>query len=647
MLVAFARPEVHELFPRLWADRSLQELNLGELSHKASERLVRHVLGERATDDVVASVLDRAGGNAFYLEELMRGVADGNDAALPETVLAMVQARLEALSPETRRVLRAASVYGQRFWFDGVRALLGGDTRAGTLEPALAELVEREVIATRDDVTFAGERAFVFRHAFLREAAYAMLTEHDRALGHKLAASWLESRGERDAVVLGEHFERGGEPARAVAWYARAAGQALEGNDFPAAVRIAERAVACGASGNTLGELRRIEAEAHKWSGSLAETERLGREALTLLQRGSSSWCSAAGEVVAAVGRRGHHDMVAEIANDLIESARLDGLSPPVVICLARAGVQLLLAGHPSAQFVFDTLDAVDAEKLAADDPAAAAHLSQMQSMRASVAGEPMRYIARSEAAQVLFDRAGDLRNGFAQRGRVAYARMGLGDYARAAEGYRDAIRDAERVGVLSAVNYARHNLGLALLRLGALDEALVVEREALTAAVAQSDPRLEGACRMYLAQIHVARGEFDDAEREAREAVAVVEPTPPLRVPALATLAEVLLARDKLDEARGVAIAGVAQLDALHQVDEGQMQVLLVDAETLEAQGDRPAARTAIARARDALLARATKIQNPEARTAFLDRIPEHERILACAREWIDEATSEVPLIR
>ena len=75
----------------------------------------------QASDTLVARLVERAGGNAFYLEELIRAVAEGKGDALPETVLAMVQAASSALEVDARRVLRAASVFGQAFWRGGVR----------------------------------------------------------------------------------------------------------------------------------------------------------------------------------------------------------------------------------------------------------------------------------------------------------------------------------------------------------------------------------------------------------------------------------------------------------------------------------------------------------------------------------------------
>jgi serine/threonine protein kinase len=177
MVLAVARPEIEELFPKLWAERRVQPLPLGELTARASEKLVREVLGARAAQKDVSAIVERAAGNVFYIEELIRAVAEGKGGALPETVLAMTEARLESLDPEARRVLRAASIFGQSFWTRGIAALLGGSDRTEPVTEWLRTLAEREYVAKRPDSRLPAEEEMFFRHALLREAAYAMLTE--------------------------------------------------------------------------------------------------------------------------------------------------------------------------------------------------------------------------------------------------------------------------------------------------------------------------------------------------------------------------------------------------------------------------------------------------------------------------------------
>src|SRR5262249_28741771 len=158
LVLGLGRPEVHQTFPGLWSGRSVEEVHLGRLPRKAGESLVRGVLGSAVSSEAVTSLVERADGNALFLEELIRAVADGQNAASPETVLPIARARGEALEGEGRRVLRAASVFGQTFREEGVSPLLGGLRAHGWIR----NLIDQEVIAP------AGDAGFRFRHALVR-----------------------------------------------------------------------------------------------------------------------------------------------------------------------------------------------------------------------------------------------------------------------------------------------------------------------------------------------------------------------------------------------------------------------------------------------------------------------------------------------
>src|SRR5262249_42045806 len=147
---------------------------------------------------------------------------------------------------------------------------------------------------------FAGEVEYVFRHAIFRDAAYAMLTDADRALGHRLAAGWLDAAGEKQPLVLAEHFERGGAPARAIPEDARAAEEALARDDFAGARARAGRGVGCGAEGEELGRLRLLIAEAHNWRAEEKDAEWSAGQALGLVARHSAAWFDAARQALAA-----------------------------------------------------------------------------------------------------------------------------------------------------------------------------------------------------------------------------------------------------------------------------------------------------------------------------------------------------------
>src|SRR5207248_3633952 len=131
---------------------------------------------------------------------------------------------------DAKRALRAASVFGETFWRGGVAALVARST--SDVDAWLADLVEHEVVERRAGASLAGESELSFRHALVRDAAYAMVVDRDRTNAHKLAAEWLTGVGSRDPIALARHWELGGEPARAAASYARAADDALDAADL-------------------------------------------------------------------------------------------------------------------------------------------------------------------------------------------------------------------------------------------------------------------------------------------------------------------------------------------------------------------------------------------------------------------------------
>ena len=633
MVLALARPEVLDRFPTLWSERGAQTLALVELTTKRSTRLVRAVLGDAVPEAVVARIVERAQGNAFYLEELIRAVAEGRSAGddLPETVLAMVQGRIERLEPDARRLLRAASVFGEIFWRRGVGALVSD---LAQLDDWLDTLVEREVIKRRGPGKFPEEEEYSFRHALVREAAYAMLTEEDRALGHRLAGEWLDHAGEGAAVVLAEHFERGRQSVRAASAYQRAADQALAANDFEAAIARAERAIGCGAQGASLGALRCLQAEAHRWRGQFAEGRACAIEALDQLPREGDGWHVAAAELALSAGRLGDVDALLAMLARLRTSPLDEHGTPARVIAWARTAGQLLLAGRREVAIELFT----EVERVFpafAGEPTIAARIALVRAMRALFSGDAVGYRAHTGEASEAFLRAGDVRGACMQRVSFGYASVGLGAHDEAVRVLREALATAERLGLDNVVAYSKNNLGLALGRGGALDEARRVESEALAAFRAQGDGRLTQASHVYLAQIRLLAGDVAGAEKDARAGAELSHAASGLRAFALATLAQVLLAARRLDEALEPAAEADALLHRAGTVEEGESLIRLSWAEALHAVGRADEARRAILDAREALLARATRIHDPSWRRSFLERVPEHARTLTLAAEW------------
>jgi hypothetical protein len=630
MVVALARPDVHELFPRLWSGCGATELGLGELPRRAAERIVRNALGEGVSEEAVARVVTRAAGNALYLEELVRSIAEGRDDASPPTVLAMVQARLERLAPMSRRVLRAASVFGTTWWRGAVAALLDVPEGSPAMSEALADLTQRELISPRGRGRFRDE--IVFRHPIVREAAYEMLSDDDRRLGHRIAGEWLERAGETDAMTLAEQFERGGDGARAGACYVLGARQALEGNDLAAVVARAERGMVCGARREDIGALRGLQAEAHRWRGELAAAERCAVEALESVPRESALWYDVAGElavIAVRVGAPGHFDRIVEPLCGEPDAA----VAASQIAACASAFFPLRSMGRAElANRVLARLDRPDVAVHGADPNV----LARVQSARATAAlfeGDQGTCLDLTEASVRAFEAAGDLRRACNQRMNAAYLKMTLGAFDAAEAELRSAVAAAERMGFAAVANSSRTSLGMTLALRGALHEARAVETLALDAALEQGDMFLGVRARIYLAEILRMGRNLDGAEREAVAALAALEPEEPARAGALATLALVRLASGGASAALDAAREAMDLLE--RKGGEYEARVRLAFAEVLWACGEQEEARVVIAAARDRLHAHAARIHDEAYRRTFLANVPAHARTLDLARLW------------
>ena len=640
MLLVLARPEVHKQFPGLWADREVQVIKLGPLPRKASEQLVHAALGDAAAHEVVARVIERADGNPFYLEELIRAVAAGKGEALPDSVLGTVEARLDAEGTEAKRVLRAASVFGERFSKFGVAALLGGEAQLSDTEGWLQALAARELISPASGANFLGPVDYIFRHAIVREAAYAMLTEADRALGHKLAGDYLERTGHSDAMAVAEHLRRGGEPARAVRWYGKAAEQALEASELPAALDRAALGIACGAEGEELGGLRVVEAEANVWKGDLAVAEQHGVAASELLPVGSMGWFRAITQIAVASGKRGAFDRVERwalvVAAASPQEPAAAGPAPGAdrrtrIVCLSECAVHLIFGGRLAlADALIEQIGAAILEPLPGPDIIAT--VEQLRAIRASAGGDLGACLAGLEAALPAFECASDRRSASVMRSNLGFIYAELGDFEAAEAALRRALADAERMGLLELVTVILHNLGHVLAYCGQLEEAWRLELRAVEAFQRQGDLRMEGSSRMYLARIALLSGDPAAAEREARAAATALQVAPPLRAAAVAVVARALLALGRPAEALEAATEAFAELEALGTLEEGESLVRLAYAEALAAAGDAAGAACALAAARESLLARAAKISDPRRREQFLAGVPENARILTPA---------------
>jgi hypothetical protein len=651
LVVAAARPEVDGLFPALWAERELVRLPLGKLTRRAAEKLAREALGEAATDATVRRIVERADGNAFFLEELLRAqgaAAEAGEAAgeaperesllppiaLPDSVLGMVQARLDALGDDARRALRAASVFGDVFWRGGVARLLGVRPDAPQLAESLDALAARELVARRPSSALPDEEELGFRGALVREAAYASLTDGDRRLGHRLAGEYLEARfleagAAPDGSALVTHFEQGELPERAAPWLTRAAEEALEGDDLARAIALVRSGLVAASDGALRGALLQVSAEAHRWRGDYAAARTLGEEAAALLRPGSARWFAATGGALVACLQTGDHESVERLAGEASAATADDDARGAQLVCLSRAALQFLgLRRLDVAAQLAARVDALAAE-CGAQEPRPRAFVALVRASRALFDGDLGAFLDDTERAIADFDRAGDLRNACNQRVRLAFNAAESGDAETAEATLRVALATAERLGLRLVAAYALQNLGHVLTLLGRHDEA----RAALEAAIARDagNAGVEGGARIYLAELALAVGDASLATREAEHAAALLGAGTPLEAIARSVLARARLAAGDVRAAYTLAwdAREVARATAM---EEGEMLVLLAFAETAHAAGDEVAAREAVREGLRHLEKKAARFADPERRARLIERVPEHVRLRTLA---------------
>jgi len=217
LLLCTARPELFEQHPHFGADaRNAQRINLAPLSDEETARLLSSLL-ERAVlpADTQRALLERAGGNPLYAEEFVRLLADRDllsgaleDIPFPDSVQALIAARLDTLSPERKQLLQDAAVVGSIFWAGAVVEMGAREPRE--VEHALHELSRKELVRPARTSSMEGEQEYGFWHLLVRDVCYAQIPRAARAARHRSAAGWIErkagDRAEDLADVLAHHF---------------------------------------------------------------------------------------------------------------------------------------------------------------------------------------------------------------------------------------------------------------------------------------------------------------------------------------------------------------------------------------------------------------------------------------------------------
>ena len=549
LVVCTARPELYERHPAWGAGlRNAATVSLSPLSDADTARLVSALLEQAVLPaETQQLLLDRAGGNPLYAEEFVRmlrdrelldhqgRLSDGGGIAFPESLQALIAARLDTLPPDRKSLLQDAAVIGKVFWSGAVAAM--GDRAAGDVEQALHELARKELVRPFRQSSMEGEKELGFWHALVRDVAYGQVPRAERAAKHVKAVEWLEHKaGERvedlaevlafhtgEAISLAEATgddRLAAQLAPAARRYALLAGERALGLDTGKGVELLERALTLTPADDP--EHARVLlrfADAASQAGRYSEAADACEQALAGFRvQGDVEGAAEALDVLGRVrSRQGDQKGAVTIAEEAV--ALMETLPP---------GQGLVAAlGQLAASLVVDT-----------QHPAAIAAADRALSLAAELGLPlPARALAYRGAARCLRGDRGGLaeleqaRDLLAEAGAGALAQTAMHNLAVALWELDGIAAALPKMAEARAFGLERGITGLATATAG-IEAAWLMDAGKLEVALAQADelvPKLEESgqaqtllrMREIQARVHDAMGDQQRAAEAATAALA------------------------------------------------------------------------------------------------------------------------------
>jgi len=474
----------------------------------------------------------------------------------------------------------------------------------------------------------------LFRQALVREAAYSSLTAADRKAAHRLAGRWLEENGGASPLALAEHFERGEERERAVSALLRAAAQAIEGNDFAAALERATKAIDFGAKGDDAANAYRIIAEAHRWRGEAEKAFQAAQEAMQIAKPYDLPWVRAFVELAHAAYRTSRLPELVERTRD-ISADRTDAQPIDPDIVAARVAALSTLGKVFSSLTDRGVLDRIiersEAELVLLDTPPpeVIANIALSRALRALAMRDYEGGIAQMMRRRRALVQIGNLRAACEAANTLGFVNLALGAYGAAETALREGLEWAKRVGLPREIAQLQSNLALVLARTQRLDEGIALAKDSLGAFKGLGEGPLLASSLLDVAILLSETGDLAGAESHAIEGVRVADAShPTLAIYARAWLSRFIRERAPR-EALALAEDAYKRRDEIVVHDPGDAIVDLAYAEALEGAGRTSEARAIIDRAATNIREQARHIQDEALRRSFLEEVPENRFIL------------------
>jgi DNA-binding SARP family transcriptional activator len=584
LVVVTARPELRQRRPGWGGARPGSVTELAPLSAADTGRLLEALLAHhRLPESVGPALLAAAGGNPLFAEEYVRMLRDRNlpapelerpsdggpnldragpELPLPESVHAIIAARLDALPAEEKAALQDLAVLGRVGWVGALAAV--ADRDRGDVEACLERLHDKEFLYRAGRSTMAGEREYGFRHVLVRDVAYGQIPRAERASKHRRAAAWLESLGpdpadRRQSELLAHHY------GQALA-LASAAGE--DTGELSERVRLALRD-----AGDRVAALGAHTAAARYYTEALALWPEDDPDLPELQFRAGEARCrgEGAGQDLLVAARdgllaAGSHERAAEAEVLLGRLAYIYG--QPRSAHIERA--LELVADAPPSRSKVAVLSGCMQHLLVADRYAEALAVAREALAMARSLGARDREAAAYGtigAAKIPLGDAGGLgdlercvalceelgsSHAVGWHANLAYARSILGDLRGGFAARQAAWRAAERYGGVAELRYIELDRVAEHYWTGRWPEVLRVADTVIADAAGGSRHYMESQCRVWRGRIRLARGEVAAALEDGERALALARESgdPQNLDPALAFGARVLLAADRPIEA-------------------------------------------------------------------------------------------------
>jgi len=206
LIVCASRTELAERAPGFGHGAHATTISLGPLSDPETAQLLGHLLDRSVLPARTQAVLlERCAGNPLFAEEFVQMLIDRGlierggrgrlpaveEIPVPESIQALLAARLDALPVDVKALMHDAAVLGKVFW-SGALALMSG-LREDEVRALLAEAERRELVRRSATSSLSGQREYAFWHLLIRDVAYGQIPRAARGIKHLAAARWLKA----------------------------------------------------------------------------------------------------------------------------------------------------------------------------------------------------------------------------------------------------------------------------------------------------------------------------------------------------------------------------------------------------------------------------------------------------------------------